>query len=243
MVRYLDIIVEKITALVRGVVVVSKTIGPVTYAGAGLNDMTNGGEFTGEVDVNYKIEIDLEGTPDTFKWSDDGGTTWNYEDVAITGSDQALSYGVTIKFNADTGHTLGNSWTFTAKAADPISIQKKPETVISVSLAPGPATSTTSEAIDLRKIESAAITVKGDFALGATDGMLVEIFTSHDGINFDNDAWADTGLEPDFVANTTKQKTSNLDTEPISYIKVKVTNLDAVKSLANLIVVVTKVEK
>jgi len=224
----------------EGISIVSKTIGEITFTGSGLDDMSNGGLFTGFADVNYEVVIDGTGTPDTFKWSDDGGVTYT-ETVAITGSDQTLSNGVTIKFQATTGHTLADKWTFTAKAKDPVSIQKKPETVITVSLAPSG--TTTSNAIDLRNFESASITVKGDFAVGATDGMTVEIFTSPDNVNYDVDAWASTGLEPDFVANTTKQKTTNLDTEPISYAKVKVTNDDAVKSLANLSVVITKVEK
>lgn len=224
----------------EGIAIISKTIGEITYVGAGLDDMSNGGEFTGDADIEFEVEIDGTGTPDTFKWSKDGVEQATL--VAITGSDQTLSDGVTIKFEATTGHTATNTWTFTARAADPISIQKKPETVISVSLAPGPVSST-SGAIDLRNIESASITVKGDFASGATDGMTVEIFTSPDNVDYDNDAWADTGLEPDFVANTTKQKTSNLDVEPVSYAKVKVTNNDTVKSLANLTVIITKIEK
>ncbi|MBA7562087.1 hypothetical protein ES695_02140 [Candidatus Atribacteria bacterium 1244-E10-H5-B2] len=82
--------------------------GIVTFIGDGLNDAI----FTGNVTTSYKIEIDEEGTPDTFKWTDDGGGNWT-EDVDITGSAQNLSNGVTITFAATTGHTTGDYWTLT----------------------------------------------------------------------------------------------------------------------------------
>lgn len=82
--------------------------------GAGLDDLTSGGAFTGTGVINFKAEIDAEGTPDTFKWSDTGGATWNAEGVAITGAAQTLSNGVTITFAATTGHTLADYWTFAA---------------------------------------------------------------------------------------------------------------------------------
>ncbi len=92
------------------------TVGSVTFSGTGLNDATSGGTFTGTSTLNYKVEIDATGTPDTFKWSDDGGTTWDATGVAITGSAQTLNHGVTITFGATTGHTLADAWTFTATA-------------------------------------------------------------------------------------------------------------------------------
>lgn len=236
----LNVLVEK------GIVIRSRTIGEITFTGSGLNDMTNGGEFTGNSDIEYEVEIDGTGTPDTFKWSKGvpGGILVEQETlVPITGLDQTLADGVTIKFDATTGHVLGEKWAFTARFADPTSIQKSSEQLISVSLAPGPATSKTSDAIDLRNVELASLSVMCDYAVGAVAGSLVEIFTSHDNINYDNDAWASTGLEPALSAGNTKQRTSNLDVEPISYAKVKITNLDAVKSLANIFVTMTKVRR
>lgn len=88
-------------------------VGAVTFTGSGLDDMTAGITFTGLVATNYKVEIDGTGTPDTFRWSDDGGATWNVETVSITGSAQTLSNGVTITFAATTGHTLTDYWEFT----------------------------------------------------------------------------------------------------------------------------------
>jgi len=82
------------------------------FSGIGLNDATSGGTFSGGSDIDYKVEIDGTGTPDTFKWSDDGGSTWDATLVAIDGTAQTLNNGVTITFAATTGHTLADSWTF-----------------------------------------------------------------------------------------------------------------------------------
>jgi hypothetical protein len=81
-----------------------------------LDDMNPAGTYSGTVDKTYRVEIDAEGTPDTFRWSDTGGVSWNATGVAITGSDQTLNSGVTVKFDDTTGHTLGNYWDFDAYA-------------------------------------------------------------------------------------------------------------------------------
>ena len=79
------------------------------FSGEGLDDLTAGGVYTGSSLLGYTIEIDAEGTPDTFRWTDDSGATWT-EDVSITGSAQTLGEAITVTFNATTGHTLGESW-------------------------------------------------------------------------------------------------------------------------------------
>lgn len=89
------------------------TVGRKTFTGSGLNDLTPSGTFTGSVDMDYVVEIDGTGTPDTFKWSDDDGSTWT-TGVSITGSAQTLNNGVQITFGATTGHTSGDKWYFRA---------------------------------------------------------------------------------------------------------------------------------
>jgi hypothetical protein len=108
------------------------SVGTASFTGTGLNDLTSGGTFTGSSALNYKIEIDATGTPDTFKWSDDGGTTWDATGVAITGSAQTLNHGVTVTFGATTGHTLGDYWTFstTIQTADLVQWQNPAGTSI-----------------------------------------------------------------------------------------------------------------
>lgn len=78
-----------------------------------LDDMTSKGDFTGTPAVVFEIEIDSAGSPDTFKWKKGSGSY--VSGVQITGSDQNLSDGVSIKFGAATGHTLGDKWTINAR--------------------------------------------------------------------------------------------------------------------------------
>lgn len=100
-------------------------IDSVTFTGSGLDDATSGGTFNGTVsdDVDYKVEIDGGGTPDTFKWSDDGGSTWDVETVSITGAAQTLNNSVAITFAATTGHTLTDYWEFTVTIHNPMWLQ------------------------------------------------------------------------------------------------------------------------
>lgn len=98
-------------------------IGPTTFTGGGpgsLTDMFTVGTFSGAVVTNYAVEIDTIGATDTFKWSDDGGATWDATGVAITGSNQVLNNGVYVLFRHETGHAVGNRWDF-----DGIPITKK----------------------------------------------------------------------------------------------------------------------
>ena len=227
----------------EGIILISKTIGSPTFTGSGLDDMSNGGEFTGDVDVEYEVEIDLAAGTDTFKWSKGvpGATLVEQaSSVAITGSAQTLDNGVTVTFNATTGHTLADKWTFTARAADPTALQKNAELITIGSIAP--AASVTAAEIDMRNFEAAALTISTGFHPSATLGITVEIFTSPDGINWDVDPWASIGLEPTFVAGGSAQKTSNLDTVPL-FMRVKVTNLDASYGTVGTAGVLTKLEK
>lgn len=83
-----------------------------SFAGSGVNDLTVSGPFRGGVDATYEIEITATGTPDTFRWRKNGGT-W-VTGIKITGGDQYLRNGVSIKFGATTGHTVADVWTITA---------------------------------------------------------------------------------------------------------------------------------
>jgi len=86
-------------------------IGTVVFTGTGLNDLTASGNYNGTFDGQFVVKIDSTGTPDTFRWSKDGGTSWEATNVPITGSAQRLSDGVHVTFAATTGHTLNDYWT------------------------------------------------------------------------------------------------------------------------------------
>ena len=91
---------------------VGNIITPGLFTGAGLDDMAFSGVFTADFKTSYRyrVEIDATGTPDTFRWSNDGGETWEASGVSITGSAQLLENGLYITFAATTGHTIGDRW-------------------------------------------------------------------------------------------------------------------------------------
>ena len=78
------------------------------FTGSGLNDCSLGTGYSGGASAYYEIQIDGNGTPDTFKWRKNGGS-WTTT-VAITGAAQTLDSGQTVTFTATTGHTLGDRW-------------------------------------------------------------------------------------------------------------------------------------
>lgn len=85
-----------------------------TYTGTGPNNMVfdSTNLYSGLIARDFIVKIDATGTPDTFKWSQDGGLTYVATGVAITGAAQTLTAGVVIKFGTTTGHTLNDYWTF-----------------------------------------------------------------------------------------------------------------------------------
>lgn len=81
-----------------------------TFVGSGLDDATISGNFNGVWTDQLRVRIDGTGTPDTYEYSIDGGSTWEDTDVPITGSAQLLQDGLYVTFAATTGHTLTDYW-------------------------------------------------------------------------------------------------------------------------------------
>lgn len=79
-------------------------------ATAVLDDATFSGTYNHLADLTYRVEIDLAAATDTFKWSKDGGTTWEATGTAVTGTAQELDNGVFVTIAATTGHTLADLW-------------------------------------------------------------------------------------------------------------------------------------
>lgn len=87
-----------------------KGSGPVTFTGVS-DDMTVETTYTGwEKKINFVVEIDGTGSPNTFKWSDDGGATYKEQGVNCSTSNYILNRGIEIKFVSATGHTIGDKW-------------------------------------------------------------------------------------------------------------------------------------
>jgi len=93
---------------------IKSLVGSPTITGAGLDDLTAGGTYTGEEDIDVRVQIDGT-TPDTVKISYDGGTTWHTQTMNIT-LKMYLNYGIELNWGAITGHTSGDYWDLTCSA-------------------------------------------------------------------------------------------------------------------------------
>ncbi len=86
-----------------------------SFYGSGSDDCTSGGTYTGDGVKTFVVEIDDSSVdPNTFRWSNDGGESWESIGVAITGSAQTLEDGIEVTFGSTTGHDGGDRWTFDA---------------------------------------------------------------------------------------------------------------------------------
>jgi hypothetical protein len=95
----------------------SYVIASPIFTGAGLPDMSTQGVYTAANSKQYRVTIDSTGdfeTPDTFKWSDNGGSMWNKLKESITGDIQDLNDGVQIQFIHTFGHKTNDRWDFEA---------------------------------------------------------------------------------------------------------------------------------
>lgn len=97
-----------------------RRISPTTKNGTGSGNFISGGTYSGLANRNYKVEIDTAGEIGvaTFKWSNDGGLTWQGTLIAIPDMDPIeLELDVTIQPVAGAGQdfNLGDYWTFTAE--------------------------------------------------------------------------------------------------------------------------------
>lgn len=80
----------------------------------GVDDLTSGGKFNFSTATNYVVEIDNgdDHSPNSFKWSNDNGVSWEAEEIAIVaGKAYTLENGLTVSFAASDGHDTGDKWT------------------------------------------------------------------------------------------------------------------------------------
>ena len=91
-----------------------------TYASS---ELIVGGIYTGTQNIIIKIEIDTlstsnPGSVDTFRWSNDGGVTFQGEYIPVSYAYNIrypLQDGIYITFQQQTGHQIGDFWTVQAK--------------------------------------------------------------------------------------------------------------------------------
>lgn len=89
----------------------------VNFIGSGLNDLTVGVNFSGTSEKHYRVKINSAGTPDTYKYSTDGGTTWS-DAANCSASETVIGSLLSITFGATTGHTANDYWEWYAKPSD-----------------------------------------------------------------------------------------------------------------------------
>ena len=82
----------------------------ITYNGVGYS-VTDSVKTTTTSGDGIGFGIDIEAINDTFKWSDDNGTSWGDAKIGITGEEQDTKYDFQITFDEVTGHTVGDYWT------------------------------------------------------------------------------------------------------------------------------------
>ncbi|MDB3958773.1 Ig-like domain-containing protein [Opitutales bacterium] len=93
---------------------VSPVLNLVEMVASQANNLSVSGTYLGTETRSYFIEIDGNGTSngnDTFRWSLDGGATFNDSEIEISaGNLQALSSGVFIRFSNATANEVGDIW-------------------------------------------------------------------------------------------------------------------------------------
>jgi len=95
-----------------------------SFSGTGTLLFTIIGNYMGETDLTFDIEIDGDGSPNTFKYSIDGGSSY-IEGNAITGSTQDLAFGISIVFSDITGGVLLDHWSFPVRLNNPVRFRVK----------------------------------------------------------------------------------------------------------------------
>jgi len=95
---------------------IKSTVGTATQTGSGLDDLTPGGTYTGSEDMTIRVQIDSSvASPDTMKWSDDGGETWISTSIPLA-TTIYLPFGIELTWGAVNGHTLNDYWEFACNA-------------------------------------------------------------------------------------------------------------------------------
>ena len=73
------------------------------------------GPYTGTISRVYLIQIDNITTPNTFMWSNNGGTQFQQQFIPIVSTPIILDNGLSITFTATTGFTIKQQFTFQTK--------------------------------------------------------------------------------------------------------------------------------
>lgn len=94
-----------------------QSIGRLVVANSDTTNIAVIGSYTGDTTKNYLIQIDSNVGTNTFRWSSDGGNTFENEYINITYSTSnivALNNGLSVEFTSNTGFELNQQMSFIA---------------------------------------------------------------------------------------------------------------------------------
>jgi len=115
---------DDLKELHEGIDELTSEITVLSFSGSGPNDLIPSiiperNIITSASVVQFRIKIVSLGTTiNKFDWSDDNGSTWIGQDVKITGEDQFLNHGISVRFQKLSGHIVGDQWTFNLNPPD-----------------------------------------------------------------------------------------------------------------------------
>lgn len=100
--------------------------GARTFTGTGLNDLVVSGTYAGSIPMTILVKIASSGSPDTWQFSVDGGSTWVTQNVVVNMDDSETitplmvsttpfpigHTGISVAWGATTGHAINAQWSF-----------------------------------------------------------------------------------------------------------------------------------
>jgi len=91
-----------------------RAFGTVVFTGTGLDNLTESGNYNGNENRQYRVEIDGVGSPNTFSWSRTGDSSWVATGVECSTSPTLLEDGVYVTFATTSGHVVTDRWDWDA---------------------------------------------------------------------------------------------------------------------------------
>ena len=106
----------------QNIITNTDSIGPVTFSGTGVNNMTVSGADHSFNGGTYNIFAGLWLGNWYIGWTKDDGSNFFVQGIPLTTSPIAIKDGIYVTFATTTGHVNGDNWTFTTTPASPLLI-------------------------------------------------------------------------------------------------------------------------
>ena len=121
-----------------------------------------------------------------------------------------------------------------------MAVLKTSQTILTLTTLTAGTTSSFSTAVDLTKAAQFILVLRGALNTAASSGAKVTLWPSHNGTDYDTEAWLDWTINPSAAdASGNFQKHSAPISPVAKYIKCKVENLDSTYDISNLELICT----